>query len=324
MPSYFFTSQDDLLLREEAEKASRNTDIEVFYGQDLNLTDFKHRLTTASLFTETRAVWLKDVAHLPRGKRTISQLTDLCARIPQEITLILSQNTYFDGDYRKESDFRSSALRKQLEKAADITKEIALKGRALREWAVTRALKRYSLKLSSSQADRLAEACLQLPSMMDSELMKFSLLRKSDVVVPVREEVFSFVLTRTLGSGIRELVDTALARDKKAFSLAQDVFRQQETGGRLFSDLYRGFQRLLAIRTDPQHRSRPEFRGMHRFVQQKLAAAAARWSTPAAIKALTLITDAEFRQRTNRILGHSSQQAERNLVLLLLKQLAAL
>jgi len=324
MPSYFFTSQDNLLLHEEAVKASRNTNIEVFYSQDLNLADFEHRLTTASLFTETRAVWLKDVAHLPKGKRTISRLANLCIRIPQETALILSQNTYFGGDYRKASDFRSSALRKQLEKSVGVTKEILLKGKALREWAITRALKRYSLKLNTSQADRLAEACLQLPSMMDSELMKLSLLRQSDVVVPVREEVFSFVLTRTLGHGIRELVDAALARDKKAFSLAQDVFRRQETGGRLFSDLYRGFQRLLAIRTDPQHRSRPEFRGMHRFVQQKLTTAAARWSAPVIIRALTLITDAEFRQRTSRILGHSSQQAERNLVLLLLKQLFAL
>jgi len=324
MPSYFFTSQDDLLLREEAEKASRSADLEVFYGHDLNLADFEHRLTTASLFSKTRAVWLKDVALLPRGKRTVSRLKNLCARIPQETALVLSQNTYFGGDYRKASEFRSSALRKHLEKAADVTKEIALKGRALREWAVSRALKRYGLKLNPSQADRLAEACLQLPSMMDSELMKLSLLRPENVEVPVREEVFSFVLTRTLGQGIRELVDTALARDKKAFSIAQDVFRRQETGGRLFSDLYRGFQRLLAIRTDPQHRSRPEFKGMHRFVQQKLTTAAARWSAPAIIRALTLITDAEFRQRTNRILGHSSQQAERNLVLLLLKQLAAL
>ena len=324
MPSYFFTSQDDLLLHEEAEKVSRDADIEIFYGSDLNLVDFEHRLTTSGLFVEARAAWLKDVVHLPRGKRTASRLANLCARIPQDTVLILSQNTYFEGDYRKTSDFRSSALRKQLEKAVDIAKEIALKGRALREWAVSRALKRYSLKLNSSQADRLAEACLQLPSMMDSELMKLSLLRQSDVVVPVREEVFSFVLTRALGSGIRDLVDSTLARDKKAFSLAHDMFRRQDTGGRLFSDLYRGFQRLLAIRTDPQHRSRPEFKGMHRFVQQKLTTAAARWSTPAAIKALTLITDSEFRHRTNRVLGHTSQQAERNLVLLLLKQLAAL
>jgi|GEM_PF-2568453 len=324
MPSYFFTSQDDLLLREEAEKASRGVDIEIFYGLDLNLVDFEHRLTTAGLFTEARAVWLKNVAQLPKGKRTVSRLTNLCARVPQDTALILSQDTYFEGDYRKASEFRSSALRKQLEKAADITKDIALKGRALRDWAVNRALKRYRLKLTSSQADRLSEACLQLPSMMDSELMKLSLLRQSDVVVPVREEVFSFVLTRALGSSIRDLVDSALARDKKAFLLTQDVFRRQDTGGRLFSDLYRGFQRLLAIRTDPQHRSRPEFKGMHRFVQQKLTEASGRWSAPAIIKALTLITDAEFRHRTNRVIGHSSQQAERNLVLLLLKQLAAL
>ena len=114
MPSCFFTSQDDLLLQEEAEKTSRGTEIEIFYGQDLNLTDFEHRLTTAGLFTEARAVWLKDVTYLPKGKRTISRLTNLCARIPQDTTLILSQNIYFGGDYRKASDFRSSALRKGL------------------------------------------------------------------------------------------------------------------------------------------------------------------------------------------------------------------
>ncbi len=324
MPSYFFTSQDDLLLYEETEKVSRGSELETYYCQDVSLADLARDITTAGLFSESRALWLKDVANLPKGKRTHARLKAMCENIPRKTSLIFSQNTYFGGDYRKASDFRSSTLRKNLQQTVDTFKEISLKGKALRDWTLNRALKHHGLKLTSSQADRLSEACLQLPSMMDSELMKLSLLRQEDVEVPVRENVFSFVLNRTLGQSIRDLIDAVLARDKRAFSLTQDVFRQQETAGRLFADLYRGFQRLLAIRSDPQYRSRPEFKGMHQFVQRKLATAASRWSAPAIIQALTAITDAEFRQRTNRIMGHSPQTAERNLVLLLLRQLLTL
>ncbi len=324
MPSYFLTGPDDLLLRERVKTLAQKRPLETHYSQDLDFNQFAATVTTGDLFTSQRAIWLKNIANLPRDRKTMSWLSDICRRLPRETLLVFSQNTHFEGDYRKAASFRDSALRKNLEKAVNQSLQLEMKGTALREWVRQRALERHGLKLTPSQMNRLIDSCLQMPSLIDSELMKFSLLKKPEDTVPVREEVFTFVLTRALGQGTRDMIDATLARDNQAFVLAQEGYRQQEAGWRFFSDLYRGFRRLVMIRSDPQYRSRPEFRGMHQFMLNKLKSAAARWRTSSLLEALTLITQAEFRQRTNRVLGRSSLDAERNLVLVLIKQLFAL
>jgi DNA polymerase III delta subunit len=118
-------------------------------------------------------------------------------------------------------------------------------------------------------------------------------------------------------------VDAALERDNQAFNLAMDASRTESLGHDFYRDFYRGLQRLLAIRTDPQFRSRPEFKSLPQFLVEKLRAAAPKWSTQSLLEALALVTRAEFRMRTGRVAGKSPQAAELNLLLLLLKQVFA-
>ena len=324
MPAYFITAPDDLLLREKASSLASGEQLETHYAAEIDLPAFASAALAADLFSARRAIWLKEVAAFARGKRTLSLLTDTCKRLPAETTLILSQNTYFEGDFRKASSFRSSALKKHLETLVAAAFHLELKGAALREWTRRRALEHHGLQLTPPQVARLIEAGSQMPSLIDSELLKLSLLKQPGVKVPVRQEVFDFVVSRAFGQGLREVVDAVLARESGAFRLAQELYQQQEAGPRPWSDLYHGLQRLLLIQTDPQYRSRPEFRGVHEFVLARLKAAAARWRPRALLQALALVTEAEFRQRTNRTAGHSPLEAERNLTFLLLKQLAAL
>jgi DNA polymerase III delta subunit len=320
MPAHFLTATDDLLLREQVEAIAAGIPLDVFSAHEIALADFTRDALSASLFSEQRAVWLQEVQAFPTGKKTISLLTDMCHRLPSEMVLVLSQNIFFEGDYRKAASFKSGALQKALATVCQ-HREISLKGRALNEWVRSRALNEYQIELSESQVQFLLDACMQMPSLADAELRKFALLKRPGAAAAIADETFRTVLTRTPGQNVRDLVDTALSRDSKALTMTVDLYRHHDGGPLLFTELYRGCERLLAILTDPQYASRAFFKNLHPFVQRKLAGAAHRWQAEELLRNLTFITDAEFRLRTNRTMGRTTAEAERNLVLVLLKQM---
>jgi len=323
MPTCFIAGKDELLIREEVRKLARKLEVEVFHADDVKLDAFTRHATTSDLFSSERVLWLKDVALLPRTKKTAQALATLCERVPAHTTVVFSQNTDFGGDYRKASAFRNSAVAKLLGKAVDRTIEPRLAGRQLRRWILTHAQKVYGLRLEERQAEELARLADERPALVDMELRKLSLLKKPDTTAGVREPVFRAVVSRAIGGRMRQLVDAALERDLRAFSLAMDAARTESLGHGFYRDFYRGLQRLLIIRTDPQFRARAEFRSLPQFMVEKLRAAAPRWSTESLLRALALVTWAEFRLRTGRVAGKSPQAAELNLVLLLLKRVFA-
>lgn len=323
MPTCFITGKDELLIREEVRKLARKVEVDVFHTDDVKLDAFTQHATTSDLFSSERVLWLKDVASLPRSKKTAEMLAALCKRIPAHTTVVFSQNLDFGDDYRKASAFRSSAVAQALEKAVDRAIEPKLVGRQLRRWILTHAEKSYGLRLEERQAEELAQLADERPALVDMELRKLSLLKQPGATASVRDPVFRAVVSRAIGGRMRQLVDTALERDIQAFNLAADASRTESLGHDFYRDFYRGLQRLLAIRTDPQFRSRPEFKALPQFVVEKLRAAAPKWSTQSLLDALVLVTRAEFRMRTGRVAGRSPQAAELNLLLMLLKQVFA-
>jgi DNA polymerase III delta subunit len=320
MPAYFLTSTDELLLRKQVETLAKKVPVEAISAHDVNLAEFTRDAMGTSLFTEQRVVWLQEVAALPIGKKTIGLLADLCLKAPDSTVLVFSQTTHFEGDYRKAASFKSGALFKALTASCD-HRNIVLKGRALTEWVRSYALSQYQLDLNESQVNALLESCLQMPSLIDSELRKFALLKRPGAEASIADDTFRTVLARMPGQNVRDMVDAAMARDSKVIGMAIEFYRSQDGGPLLFAELYRGCERLLAILTDPQYASRPNFKNLHSFVQNKLANAARQWHPEEILRNLRLITDAEFRLRTGRAMGRTPAEAERNLVLVLLKQL---
>lgn len=320
MPAHFLTAPDELLIRKQVEILAKDVPLEISSAYEANLADFARDALGTSLFADRRVVWLQDIAALPTGKKTISLLTYLCAKIPASTILILSQTTHFEGDYRKVSNFKSSAIHKALV-AACSHRDITLKGKALMEWVRNHSRSQYQINLNESQVQALLEGCLQMPSLVDSELRKFALLKRPGAMASIAEETFHAVLAKMPGQNVRDLVDAAMARDSRAMGMAIDLYRSHDGGPLLFTELYRASERLLAILTDPQYASRPNFRNLHSFVQRKLASAAFKWRPEELLRNLRLITDAEFRLRTGRAMGKSPAEAERNLVLMLLKQM---
>jgi DNA polymerase III delta subunit len=320
MSAYFLTSPDELLLRKQVETLAKKVPVEAVSAHDVNFAEFARDAMGTSLFADQRVVWLQEVAALPTGKKTIGLLADLCAKAPDSTTLVFSQTTHFEGDYRKATSFKSGALYKALVASCD-HRDIILKGRALTEWVRSYALSQYQLDLSEPQVNALLESCLQMPSLIDSELRKFALLKRPEAEASIADDTFRTVLARMPGQNVRDMVDAAMARDAKVIGMAIEFYRSQDGGPMLFTELYRGCERLLAILTDPQYASRPNFKNLHSFVQKKLASAALRWRPDELVRNLRLITDAEFRMRTGRAMGRTPAEAERNLVLVLLKQM---
>lgn len=320
MPAFFITSTDELLLREEVASIAKGIHVETTSAYEANLSEFIRDATGISLFAESRVLWLQEVAALPSNKKTIGLLTELCAKLPDKTSLILSQTTYFEADYRKSASFKSGALNKALSAACN-TRDVSLKGRALAEWVRSHASSRYQIELSEFQVQALLDGCMQMPSLVDAELRKFSLLKKEGVKASIADETFHAVLARMPGQNVRDLVDAVVARKSSALGMAVELYRSQDGGPLFFSELYRSFERLLAILTDPQYSSRPLFRGMHSFVLKKLSASARMWRPEELVRNLQLITEAEYRLRTTGALGKSLSDSERNLVLVLLKEM---
>ncbi len=320
MPAYFITSPDELLLRKQVETLAKKVPIETFSAHDANLAEFTRDAMSTSLFADQRVIWLQEVHAFPAGKKTIGILADLCAKAPEGTLLVFSQTTHFEGDYRKAANFKSGALHKALVATCE-RRDITLKGRALTEWVRTYARSQYQLDLSEAQVNSLLESCMQMPSLIDSELRKFALLKRQGAEASIADDTFRTVLARMPGQNVRDMVDAAMARDSKVFGMAVEFYRSQDGGPLLFTELYRGCERLLAILTDPQYASHPNFKNLHSFVQKKLASAAYRWQPDELLRNLRLITDAEFRTRTGRSMGRTPAEAERNLVLVLLKQM---
>ena len=320
MPAYFITSPDELLLRKQVETLAKSVPIEAFSSHDANLAEFTRDAMSTSLFAQERVIWLQEVHALPTGKKTVGILADLCAKAPDNTLLVFSQTTHFEGDYRKAASFKSGALHKALAASCE-HRDIALKGRALTEWVRTYARSQYQLDLSEAQVNSLLESCMQMPSLIDSELRKFALLKRQGSEASIADDTFRTVLAKMPGQNVRDIVDAAMARDSKVFGMVVEFYRSQDGGPLLFTELYRGCERLQAILTDPQYASRPNFKNLHSFVQKKLAIAAHRWQPDELLRSLRLITDAEFRLRTGRALGRTPAEAERNVVLVLLKQM---
>lgn len=322
MRSYLVTASDPLLLRERVAELMGDREVESYYAGDISLRELAARVSTLDLFSSARGFWLKDINALQATKKTKRELAMLATALPGDAVLVFSQDTYFGGDWLAQRRFEQGALRRAVAEVVDQQVEASVHPRKLAGWVRQRAEERYGLKLAAYQVDTLIDVCADLPSLIDGELKKLALLktREGDTI---SENWFKIVLARTWSYSAAKIADAVLARRTDAYRFLLRIYRRESIIARLLPELYRGLLRLYWIRSDPDFRSRPEFRRVG-WRLEKLQEAARRWRREALLKALTVVTDTAFRLRTGRMGGRTPQEAERDLLLLMLRRLYAL
>jgi len=327
MPSYLVTASDPLLLSQEVRKLLGDRDVESHYAGEIPLMELAARMSTLDLFASERGFWLRDVAALQASKKTTRELTLLSEAVPPDSVLVFSQNTFFGGDWRARGKFQSGALRKALASIVQQEVEVSLGRRQLAAWVENRALKQYELGLPEYQVEALIDSCVELPSLIDRELEKLALLKSKKGTGTITEAWFKVALAPTWSYQVGKIVDSVLAREPEAYKLLIRMYRREAVAPRLLSELYRGLVKLYWILSDSDFRSRPEFRGAQKWRIDRLRAASRMWQRESILKALCVITDTEFRQRTGRIAGRKSPEheaslePERDLLLVMLKRL---
>lgn len=323
MPSYLVTASDPLLLDEQIRRLMGERDVESHYARDVTLKELTIRVSTLDLFTSARGFWLKNIDALQATKKTKRELAGLVSALPKDAVLVFSQNTYFEGDWRARSRFEKGALRKAVGELVDKQVEADLRPRQLAGWIRKQGEERYGLKLPQYQVDALIEACAGLPSLIDGELRKLALLKRREGDT-IAEAWFKVGLAHTWSYQVGRIVDAVLAREMEAYRLLLRVYHRESVIARLLPELYHGLVRLYWILSDPDFRSRTEFRGMQTWRLDKLQATARRWQRESLLQALTVITDTAFRVRTGGMGGRTPQEAERDLLLVMLRRLYAL
>jgi len=324
MPSYLVTAPDPLLLDEQVGRLTGGRDVESYYAADISLRELIGRVSTLDLFSGARAFWLKEIAALPATKKTARELAQLVGALPGSSLLVFSQDTYFGGDWQARKKFQSG-LKKGL--ASLVQREVEvnpMKPPQLARWVQERAKEHHRLNLPAHQVQALVESCAELPSLIDKELEKLALLKPRQGAGTITEAWFKASLAPTWSYQVGRIVDAVLAREPEAYHLLIRLYRRESITARLLPELYRGLLKLYWLLTDSESRSRPEFVRAPGWQMDKLRRAAQRWRGATLLKALRVITDTEFRQRTGRMGGKTPLDGERDLLLLMLRRLYAL
>ncbi len=324
MATYLITATDDLLISKKLKEVSGDAETRSFYADEADLNALASSISTLNLFEIRSCYLVKEVKRLSLTKRTEKLLTRLVSSTPEETKLIFTQEMHFDGEYAERMKFQESKLFKLLKDLVDKHINVAFGVSELKRWVLETALVDYGLVLGSNQIDVLVSSCRELPSLIDAELKKLSLLKTRTEPQSIPNEYFERVVTKTVGNVFNDIRDLILRKDLKALPLLFEIYKREPIGFELMRDLYRNLQSLYVLKTDGEGGKLRAVRGISDYRRRFLLEIARRWSLDALVRAKALITETEFRHRTGRSAGKSLTEAERDLIALMVKSLVSL
>ncbi len=321
MSSWLITGLDNLLISEKVKAISKGADIRSYYFDEINLSEMMAEVSTADLFSSGICYWLKEVGRLPATRKSVKSIGKLIGSLTGETKLIVSQQTHFGGDFLLRKRFLGSsffkALVKLFDKHIDITIDLA-------QWTRERARKNYGLELSSEQVELLVSGSNDLPCLIDSELKKLALLKTKKQVQRIADTTFKWLVSSTSQDGLWVVRDLVMRKDTRALKALIQTYKQQSIGFALLRELYRSFSTLhLYLIATPEEKAHL-LRGMSFRARKNLEAYKKLWDEKALLTAMLHITEAEFVHRTGRTAGMDPDQAERDLLVLLIKKLCSL
>ncbi len=322
MPTWFITGIDELVIAEKVYSICKGIEVTSFYANEVDLSSLTSRLSSANLFSLEEAYWIKEVNRLSFNKRTEKSLRELISSAPTSTILIFSQELYFDGEYVESKKFEEGTLAKLLKELADHFVDIPYSPFAVNRWAEQRALNRYALLLSKNQVEKIVSMSRELPSLIDSELRKLALLKTRAELERVPDEWFERIVTKTIGNELNEIREMILEKNMSAIYLLFEVYKREPIGPALLSELHRSLETIYKLKTEEGMgavKGKSETRKM-----AHLRSMAKRWTLEDVIKAMRIITETLFKQRTGRVAGKSPDEAQRNSLAILIKQIANL
>lgn len=322
MATRLITAIDNLIISENVRSLCGGAPTYSFYADELELSEIASRISALDLFQMQTSYWIKEVRRLPATTKTERTLEQIIRITPKSTELIFSQEMHFDGDFLERVKFQNSKIFKLLKELVDDYKDIPFSITSLRRWVQQRALNNHGISLSESQLDRLIAACGELPALIDGELEKLALLKKRKEAQRIPDELFERCISKTIGNEFNRIRDLILRRDLKAIRLLFEIYKKEPIGAQLLRELYRNLELIYLIKSGEEPSTNEALKAISTFRRKFLLEVSQKWELSSVVKAKRLITDAEFRHRTGRTAGKDPIEAERNLLALLIKQLA--
>ena len=324
MPSWFILGIDNLIISEKVLEICDRIQPKSFYADEVELDELADSILSPDLFSESSQYWIKEVSRLRFSKKVENVLERLLKLLPDKTNLIVSQETYFGGEYGEFRRFEESRLFKKLKELASNFVEVRLGYGALRRWVEKRAKEKYGLILRPSQVEALVFSALELPSLIDCELKKLSLLKTRDRVEEIADTVFQLSISKTLSSEFSQVRNLVLARDMNAIPALFEMYRREARGAELLRDLYRNFELLQKVKVASRAETELLLKRVGETRKRLILESSANWSPASVVSALRLITETEFKSRTGRIGGKTPDTAERDMIAILIKKLVAI
>ncbi|MCD6119417.1 hypothetical protein J7K50_06210 [bacterium] len=297
MATYYIFGKDDLLIREKVEECLALPEYSRHFAGELSFDGLIEIISATDLFALEEAHWIDGVKALGISKSDVERLEKAIRECAPNKFVAFSQNTNFK-DWRDVKKYESSAAHKLLDEAASETYNLTklTYPNVVVDWTRARARK-HGLVISYAGAEIIAEASAHLPQLVDAELRKIALLKKSDKLQEVPESLIKKHIFPIPAERIFSYLDALLERRDMAVDMLAEIF---ELGGSASGVLAMAFKKLKLISQciDENPYNVPEVKRMYPSLKTRFIAQVNGWERDQIARALELVGETDFRLKT--------------------------
>jgi DNA polymerase III delta subunit len=302
VPRLTLIARDPLPIR-EAVQAWLPADVPLVRCQasELNLEQIFEHLNGGDLFGSAQAYWYQDFLSLKLGPKEGQRLAEMLARVPSTIYLACSQVLDFEQDWEEGKKLKTQIYANwtEGEKLTDL-RQLSTPARAP-GWLVQRAQERYGLKLSTAQTQRLLAVSDNRLVLADSELAKLSLLKTSDALQPVPDNLLHAVLSTNPAAEYTAMVEALLSGAADTVARLRVWHKATKETYKLVYELKR---KLFTLREMASGKRLPS------YLSGQVVGFAKHWRAPAIDTALLALARTEHELKSGHYTGLPSQDAE--------------
>jgi DNA polymerase III delta subunit len=303
MPAHLIIARDPLIAAEAASALlPEGISAERYYATDLDMDEIFNQLSTRDLFVSQRALHYIDVMELKQGKRDIERLSAMLKSLDEATTLVCTQVIVAETRSEEDRRVKSAALKPWIEntKVHDLRRQSD--GAQALGWIGQRARERYGLALTRAQCERLYQVNGEHMALVDSELRKLSMLKGSEQLQPVPDNVIEQLVAGSPQAKFYELADAITRAGPDVIARLHEWFAIEPETHRLLGEMRR---RFLGLRMLTQGMSvQPP------FFERQLRAFERSWNGRRLERAIVLTAQLELKLKSGETVGESSKDAE--------------
>ena len=303
MPVHLIIARDPLIAAEAArELFPAGVSVERHYGSDLDIDAVFNQLASHDLFASRQSFHYVDVMEMKQTKQGTLRLAEILRSVDDDTTVVCTQ--VISADTRSEEDrkVKSAALKVWIDAARVQDLRRVSDSAQASTWIATRARGTHGLALTRRQCERLYEVNGESMALVESELRKLALLKATDQLQPVPDNVIEQMVAGNPQARFYELADAILAGARDAIARLHEWFEIEPETHRLLNEMRR---RFLGLRMIGQGISvQPPFfeRQLRNFERQ--------WKGGRLERAIVLTAELELRLKSGETVGESSKDAE--------------